>query len=109
RAVPSAAKHAMNTYASETPVTDGKRVYVYHASAGLFAVDFDGKIAWSTNVTLPEGIDPEAASARARDRTAASLGMLIGFGAAASPALHDGRIFISADYEDKLWFLASFD
>ena len=45
--VPRTARHDKNTYASETPVTDGKRVYVYFSGADLFAFDFDGKPVWS--------------------------------------------------------------
>ena len=33
------------SYASPTPVTDGKRVYAYFGSEGLFAYDFSGKLA----------------------------------------------------------------
>ena len=35
---PAKAKHLKNSYASETPVTDGERVYVYFANLGLFAL-----------------------------------------------------------------------
>ena len=105
---PADSKHLKNTYASETPVTDGERVYIYHASAGLFAVDFNGNLVWSTKVTLPEEIDPEIARTATNTR-AASGGMLDGLGAAASPTLHNGRLYISADYESRLWFLTAFN
>jgi hypothetical protein len=36
-----------NSYASETPATDGERVYVYSGNAGLFAFDMNGKSVWS--------------------------------------------------------------
>ena len=97
-------KHPKNTYASETPVTDGEHVYVYHASAGLFAVDFNGNLVWSTTVTVPEEVDPEIAKTRA-----ASGGVLDGLGGAASPTLYNGRLYISADYDSRLWFLAAFN
>ena len=64
-------RHPKNTHASETPVTDGKRVYVFHASAGLFAVDFTGKIVWSRQVAPPtalEGMATKASSTRTRPR-----------------------------------------
>ena len=46
-AVPKESKHQKNSYASETPVTDGERVYVYFGNAGLFAYDLNGKPVWS--------------------------------------------------------------
>ena len=47
RACRPAAKHLKNSYASETPVTDGERVYFYFGNVGLFAFDMDGKPVWS--------------------------------------------------------------
>ena len=40
-------RHLKNSYASETPVTDGERVYVYFGNVGLFAFDMNGKPLWS--------------------------------------------------------------
>ena len=34
------------SYASNTPVTDGKTVYAFFGSFGLFAYDMDGKLLW---------------------------------------------------------------
>ena len=42
-AVPLQPVHQKNSYASETPVTDGQRVYVYLGYVGLFAFDMSGK------------------------------------------------------------------
>ncbi len=36
--------HRFNTYASPTPVTDGKFVYVWFESQGLYKYDFDGNL-----------------------------------------------------------------
>ena len=36
-------RHRKNTYASSTPVTDGKLVYAFFEAAGLYAYDFNGK------------------------------------------------------------------
>jgi outer membrane protein assembly factor BamB len=38
--------HETNPYCSPTPVSDGKRVVVWHGSAGLFCYDLDGKELW---------------------------------------------------------------
>ena len=37
-------------YASNTPVTDGERVYVFFGKTGVLAFDFAGKQLWKTNV-----------------------------------------------------------
>ncbi len=40
--VPPQPRHLKNSYASETPVTDGERVYFYFGSVGLFVFDMKG-------------------------------------------------------------------
>jgi len=42
--------HRFNTYASPTPVTDGKFVYVWFDSQGLYKYDFDGNLVWSASL-----------------------------------------------------------
>jgi len=47
------AKHQLNSYASATPTTDGKRVYVLFASdtrLRVLAYDFNGRQVWSTDL-----------------------------------------------------------
>ena len=44
---PAGPKHVKNTYASETPVTDGERVYACIGNVGIFCLDFDGRQVWS--------------------------------------------------------------
>jgi outer membrane protein assembly factor BamB len=43
-------RHRKNTYASSTMATDGKLVYAFFEAAGLYAYDFDGKLAWNTSL-----------------------------------------------------------
>jgi hypothetical protein len=81
-------KHEKNSYASQTPVTDGERVYVYLGYVGLFAFDLEGTALWATP------LEP-------RD-------MREGWGSAASPALHDDRLFIVNDSLEQS-FLAAYD
>lgn len=88
RSTPSETTHQKNSFASETPVTDGQRVYVYLGHAGIFAFNMDGTQAWS----VPIGPFP----------------MRMGWGTAASPALHNGRLYIVNDNETQS-FLAAFD
>ena len=88
RSVPKTARHLKNSFASETPVTDGQRVYAYFGNVGVFAFDMDGTLVWSQPfVPYPT-------------RT--------GWGTAASPVLHDGRLYIVCDNEANS-FLVAFD
>lgn len=45
-------------YASPTPVTDGKAVYVWFGSAVVAAVDFSGKLLWRHERTGPFNLNP---------------------------------------------------
>jgi outer membrane protein assembly factor BamB len=45
---PVGGRHSKNSFASETPTTDGEHVYVYLTDYGLFAYDFNGKQTWTT-------------------------------------------------------------
>ena len=44
---PESTIHIKNSYASETPLTDGERVYAYFGNLGLFCYDMNGKELWS--------------------------------------------------------------
>ncbi|MBM41531.1 MAG: serine/threonine protein kinase [Acidobacteria bacterium] len=86
-AIPSLPTHQKSTFASETPITDGERVYVYMADIGLYAVDFEGEVVWAKEFDwLPR-----------RE-----------WGAASSPVLHEGRLYVVNDSEEESW-VASFD
>ena len=85
--VPSLPTHQKSTFASETPITDGERVYIYMADLGIFAVDYDGALVWSVSMDwLPR-----------RE-----------WGAASSPVLHDGRLYVVND-NDEQSFVAAYD
>jgi len=88
RGSPRSSHHLKNTYASETPVTDGERVYAYFGNLGLFVFDMDGKPVWS------EHWGPF------RTR--------YGWGTAASPVVHKERIYVVNDNDDRS-FLAALD
>jgi outer membrane protein assembly factor BamB len=45
---PPGGRHRKNSFTSESPVTDGKSVYVYVANLGLWAFDLKGRQVWST-------------------------------------------------------------
>src|SRR5690606_35809004 len=47
KAIPGGGRHRKNTYASETPFTDGERLYVsFGQNVGLFVFTMDGKPLW---------------------------------------------------------------
>ncbi len=85
---PPGGRHRKNSFASETPVTDGKRVYVYATSLGLFAYDLNGKQVWKTPLE--------------------AYPIYGDFGTGASPALAGDRLMIVSDNE-KQQFIAAFD
>lgn len=47
---PRVKKHSLNSYASETPVTDGKRLYAYFGMTGVFCYDLNGKLLWQKDL-----------------------------------------------------------
>src|SRR5262245_28195379 len=85
---PRGGRHVKNSFASETPVTDGERVYAYFTDYGLYAFDLEGNPIWATPFDRHETI---------RD-----------YGTGASPALHRDRLFVLNDNEEQS-FLAAFD
>lgn len=87
-AKPRIPTHSSNTYATETPVTDGERVYAYFGMTGLFCFDFSGKLVWKKDL--------------------GSYSMMAGWGTASSPVLEGDRLFIQCDNEEKS-FLAALD
>ena len=86
---PPIARHTRNSYASETPVTDGERVYAYFGTLGVIAaLDLNGNLVWTKDLGPKE---------RAQ-----------GWGMAASPLLHNGRLYVLSDNRIES-FIAAFD
>jgi outer membrane protein assembly factor BamB len=86
KGAPSFTRHLKNSYASETPVTDGERVYFYFGQVGLFCFDMKGKPVWNKKF--------EQVNTR------------YGWGTAASPVLHQGRLYLVNDNDDKSYLMA---
>jgi outer membrane protein assembly factor BamB len=84
--VPSTTIHLKNSYASETPVTDGQRVYAYFGNVGVYCYDLDGKPLWKKE------IEPHKTR--------------YGWGTAASPALYQDRLYIVNDNDEDSYLLA---
>ena len=86
RGVPQSSHHLKNTYASETPVTDGQQIYAYFGNVGLYCLSLDGRLLWS----VP--IEPSATR--------------LGWGTASSPVVHEDRIYIVNDNDDQSYLVA---
>lgn len=86
KGVPPSPVHIKNTYASETPVADGERLYAYFGNVGLFCLDLDGKQLWS--------------------QSWGSFKTRLGWGTAASPVLYKDQLFIVNDNEEQSFLVA---
>jgi outer membrane protein assembly factor BamB len=82
---PATSIHIKNSYASETPVTDGDRVYAYFGNQGVFCFDLDGKPLWEKKFD--------------------AMPTRFSWGTASSPALHDGKLFIVNDNEKESYLV----
>ena len=69
-------RHRKSSYAASTPTTDGKLVYAFFGTEGLYAYDFKGNLAWK-----------------------AQLGKLgtVGMGTGTSPILFDNLVIVQCD------------
>ena len=77
---PFGGRHRKNTYASETPVTDGERLYAYFGqNVGLFVYSLDGKLLWKKQW------EPQP--------------IYLDFGTGSSPTVSDGRVYLLQDNE----------
>ena len=85
---PKIPRHPKSTYAAETPATDGERLYVLFGDIGLYCYDFAGKPLWSNRIDAKK--------------------TLSGYGAAASPIVHDGQVIMVYDNQEKS-YIASLD
>lgn len=83
---PQTSIHLKNSYASETPATDGERIYACFGGVGIFCLDFEGKEIWKHEL--------EPAPTR------------YGWGTAASPVLHGGRLYYQCDNDAQSYLLA---
>jgi outer membrane protein assembly factor BamB len=80
--------HVTGSLASASPTTDGKRLYAFFGSRGLYCLDFDGKVLWQKDL--------------GRMRT------LHAHGEGSSPVLHGNFLVVCWDHEGES-FLYAFD
>ena len=85
---PPGGRHRKNSFASETPITDGKFIYLYITNLGLWAFDLKGKQAWHTPV------EPQP--------------IYLDLGAGSSPALA-GNLLVILNDNQKQQYIAAFD
>lgn len=84
---PFGGRHRKNTYASETPVTDGERLYVsFGGNVGVFCFSLDGKPLWR--------------------KTWPPHPIYLDFGTASSPIVHEGRVYQLHDNDRESFFAA---
>jgi outer membrane protein assembly factor BamB len=84
---PPGGRHRKNTYASETPATDGERVYAsFGGNVGVFCYRLDGTLLWK-QTWKPQPI-------------------YLDFGTASSPVVHEGRVYQLHDNDGESFFAA---
>jgi outer membrane protein assembly factor BamB len=84
--VPHEGTHQTNSYASASLLTDGKRLYAYFGSRGLYALDLAGKLLW----------EKQLGKMQTRN----------GFGEGASPALFGETLVVTWDHEGPDFIVA---
>ncbi len=74
------------SFAAASGLTDGKRLYAYFGSRGLYCYDFDGKPAWSLDL--------------------GRMRIAMGFGEGSSPTLYRDTLIVNRDNEDGSCIIA---
>ncbi|MGH9971357.1 MAG: PQQ-binding-like beta-propeller repeat protein [Pyrinomonadaceae bacterium] len=72
-------RHRKSSYAASTPVTDGKHVYAFFGTEGLYAYDMKGKLAWKSDL--------------------GKLGT-VGMGTGTSPILYEDLLIMQCDEDN---------
>ncbi len=81
---------AYGSFASNSPVTDGKYVYAFFGSRGLFAYDFNGKPIWEKDFGV-------------------QMKMRLSFGEGVAPLLVRDQLFLVFDHEGGESFMVAVD
>ncbi len=75
------------SFASNSAVTDGRHLYAFFGSRGLFVYDLDGTLAWKKNFGV-------------------KMRMRNGFGEGTAPVLHGDILILNFDHEGQSFILA---
>jgi len=86
--VPHEGRHRTGSYASASPTTDGRRLYVSFGSRGIFCFDLEGRPLWQ--------------------RDLGDMRTRYGWGEGASPVAHGESLVVNWDHEDQS-FIAVLD
>jgi outer membrane protein assembly factor BamB len=85
---PHEGTHQDGSYAANSAVTDGERIYAFFGSRGLYCLDMKGQKLWEKDL--------------------GQMAIKMGFGEGASPALHGDRLVVNWDHEAGS-FIAAID
>ena len=85
-ALPHEGGHYTGSLASASPVTDGKHVYAFFGSQGLYCLDFEGKVVWSKSLGKMQSKHAH--------------------GEGSSPVLHGKTIVVNWDHEGQSFVTA---
>jgi outer membrane protein assembly factor BamB len=78
---------AYGSFASNSPITDGRYVYVSFGSRGIYCYDFNGKLIWEKDLGV-------------------QMRMRLQFGEGVAPALDSDRLFHTFDHEGGSFIVA---
>jgi outer membrane protein assembly factor BamB len=84
--LPHEGHHETGSFASSSPATDGRHVYVSFGSYGIYCLDFDGHERWHADFGLMQPLH--------------------GHGEGSSPALYGDTLVINWDHEGKSFVVA---
>ena len=83
---PRVKKHSAHNYAAETPVTDGKRLYVYFGMTGIYCYDLNGGLLWEKDL--------------------GAYNTLFDWGTGSSPVVYEDLLYIQVDNEEHSFLVA---
>lgn len=84
--LPHEGSHPTGTWASNSAVTDGKHVFAYFGSRGLYCLDMDGNLLW--------------------EKDFGDMNKRLSFGEGSSPVLHEDKIIVLWDHQGQSFLYA---
>jgi hypothetical protein len=78
---PTDGTHEIGSWASNSPVTDGKYIYAYFGSRGIYCLDMQGNLKW--------------------ERDLGKMEKLRSFGEGSSPVLYKNKLILVRDHEGQ--------
>jgi outer membrane protein assembly factor BamB len=84
--VPQEVTHELGSWASNSSVTDGKNLYAFFGSRGLYCLDFKGNVKW--------------------ERKFLQMKIAGNFGEGASPSIYKDKVIVNWDHQGKSFITA---